>query len=203
MPQEVQELINKIKAEGVEEARKKAEDIEAKAQKRAQTILAEAEQKAADILREAESETAKMKNMAQNAIRQSARDTLLSLRREIQGILRSIVLAQVKEALTPEALAAILGHIAEKSLHHKAQETHILVPASDLEKIKKNFTGKLQAKLKEGIEIRPSLDAGKGFAISFDGGKSEFDFSDESLAEYLCGYLNEEIAALMKHNTSE
>jgi vacuolar-type H+-ATPase subunit E/Vma4 len=39
------------------------------------------------------------------------------------------------------------------------------------------------------IIVRPSGDISHGFSISFDSGKSCYDFSDKALAEYIGTYL--------------
>ena len=74
---------------------------------------------------------------------------------------------------------------------------------SDLKKLNGGFVKKLQDKLKDqSIEFRASEDITKGFTISFDSGKSSYDFSDESLAQYLTSFLNDQISALVKDSVN-
>ena len=56
----------------------------------------------------------------------------------------------------------------------------------------------LKKKVKEPIVFKTSDEISKGFTISFDGGKSSFDFTDESLAQYLGRFLNSQVAQLVK-----
>ena len=56
---------------------------------------------------------------------------------------------------------------------------------------------KLKDKVKLGVEFKPSPNINAGFSISFDKGKSYFDFSDEGLLETLCAYLNPELARII------
>ena len=102
--------------------------------------------------------------------------------------------------MTPETLASILGQIIEKSLEKKSGDAdiHVMLSPADAEKLKKGLLAKLKDKLKEGVAVNPSSDIAKGFMISFDGGKSAFDFTDAALTEYVSAYLNEELAALIK-----
>jgi vacuolar-type H+-ATPase subunit E/Vma4 len=74
----------------------------------------------------------------------------------------------------------------------------VLVKKEDLEKIKNTFVSKLKDKVKAGVEFRPSQNINAGFSISFDKGRSYFDFSDEGLLEALSAYLNPELAKLIK-----
>jgi hypothetical protein len=73
-----------------------------------------------------------------------------------------------------------------------------LVKKEDLEKIKHTFIGKLKERVKDGIEFKPSPNINAGFSISFDKGKSYFDFNDEQLVETLCVYLSPELAKLIQ-----
>ncbi len=68
----------------------------------------------------------------------------------------------------------------------------------DLNKLRKTLISKLKDRLKDGIEFKPSPTINAGFSISFDKGKSFFDFTDEGLTEVLCAYLNPELARLLK-----
>ena len=200
MSQQVQELINKIKNEGIEEAKKKAAAVDAQAKKDAEEVIAKARQEADKLIADSKVEIDKMKEAAEHALRQAARDTLLDLRKEIEGILKKIVLSSVGQALTTEELSCIISNIIEKSFDKKTADANIkvILNASDLEHLKKGFIGKLQAKLKEGIHFERSEDISKAFMISFDGGNSAFEVNDTALAEYLTTYLNPEIAALIK-----
>jgi hypothetical protein len=57
---------------------------------------------------------------------------------------------------------------------------------------------KLQKEIKAGITIRTADDLTGGFTISFDEGRSCFDFSEAALAEYLAKYVNEYVGKLLK-----
>jgi len=201
MSQQVQELINKIKTEGIDEAQKKAKAIEIQAQENAREILAKAQKDSQRLISEAEAEIKKKKESAENAVKQAARDTLLNLRQQIERLLNKIVLDGIGQALTVGELSELIHRLIEKSFEAKSTDTDIRVILSpaDLEKLKKGFLTKLSDRFKEGVDFKPAEDMGHGFAISFDGGKSSFDFSDAALAEYLSTYLNPEIANLIKN----
>jgi len=200
MSQQVQELIDKIKSEGVEAARQETERIVQEARNKAQHILAEAKQKAERMTAEASQDIKKLKESTEMSLKQSSRDTVLSLRARLEEILKKIVYQEVADALKPDQLAEILERVMEKALHQKAEVASIEVAlnAKDLEQLKKSFIAKLQKKIKEPINFKASDDIASGFTISFDGGKSSFDFTDESLAKYLGQFLNAQVAALVK-----
>ena len=61
-----------------------------------------------------------------------------------------------------------------------------------------HFIAKLKKELKQPIQFESDDDMETGFAISYDSGKSSFDFTDKSLAKYLSQYLNARVAELVK-----
>ena len=140
------------------------------------------------------------KDGPQTSIKQASRDMLLSLRKEIGNILQKIVAAKVSDALTAQTLTAIITDVAKRAVDaNQAQGgLEVTVSAQDLQNLQQGFIAQLQKELKKPIHFKASEDIGKGFVISFDQGKSNFDFSDAGLADYLGAYLNEQVAALLK-----
>ncbi len=202
MSQQVQELIDKIKSEGVQVAEDKAKEVEAQAEAKSQEIIVKAQQHAEQILANAKQEVKKMQEATRMSLKQSSRDTLLSLREEIEQNLQKIIMADVSDALTTESLARILENLIQGFFKDKPDDESIFVNlnSEDLKQLKDGFIHKLQTQLKKSIKLQASNDIGSGFSISFDSGKSAFDFTDASLAEHLSAYLNEQVAALVKES---
>lgn len=200
MSQQVQELIDKIKTEGLAAADQKAREIEEHAQRSAQGILSEANKRAQELLLDAEEEIRKKQEASRTALQQASRDTLLSLKKEVQKLLYKVVAAQVADALTPQKLSDIIAEIADKAVDGKSAGAgiEVVLNPKDLKELRDGFFAKFQKQFKDPVHFQASEDIGKGFTVSFDQGKSSFDFSQEALAEYLSGYLNEELAALLK-----
>ena len=200
MTQQVQELIDKIKNEGIEAARQKPQEIETEAQKKAQQIIQEAQAKANRMMTDAKEEIKKSEAASRMALSQASRNTLLGLRKEIENTLKKIIIKEVQDTLTHEQLFDLLSTTIKTFLSTASNggSVEITLKPQDSAKIKDAFLTKLQSQIKKTIEVKASDEVGRGFVISFDGGKSSFDFSDESLAEYLASYLNREIADLVK-----
>jgi V/A-type H+-transporting ATPase subunit E len=199
MSQQVQELIDKIKTEGVQAADQKAKEIEDKAHAAAKKIVEDAQAKAQRILKEAEAQAEKTRVSSEMALKQSAGDTLLALRKEIGATLQKVIAKEIKGALSREELAHILeevikGIVKANLADHKVE---IALNESDLKKLKDGFTAKLQKEIRQPLTFKTNEGISAGFTISFDEGKSCFDFSDESLVEYLSSYLNEQVAVLL------
>ena len=199
MSQQVQELIDKIKAEGVEAADQKAKEIEDGAKASAQKVIAKAQAQAKQIIAEAETQAQKTRESTEMALKQSARDTLLALKKEIVETLQKVIAKEIKDSLSPEQLAGIISEVIKNSAKEDLANNAIEVTlnAKDLNKLKDGFVAKLQKEVKQPITFRSSDGIASGFTISFDDGKSCFDFSDASLIAYLSSYLNAQVAALL------
>ncbi|MDO8602484.1 MAG: hypothetical protein Q7O04_01375 [Candidatus Omnitrophota bacterium] len=200
MPENLKGLLEKINQEGIKSGEEKARLIEDKAKKDAEKILGDARKLADEIVQKARLEAEKTKISANLSVKQASRDLLLGLKEDIRKTLNRIMAGDIAKALSSEEIAGILADLIEKyaDKNCQADDIKILVKKEDLEKIKNTFISKLKDKIKAGVEFRPSQNINAGFSISFDKGKSYFDFSDEGLLETLCVYLNPELAKLIK-----
>lgn len=199
MSQHVQELIDKIKIEGLQAADQKAKEVEDSAKALVQRIIADAEVKAKHIVADAEAKAQATRESTEMALKQAARDTLLALRKEIEGVLQKVIAKELKGALSPEQLAGIVSEIVKGSVKANLAESNIevTVSAADLKTLEDGFAAKLQKEIKQPVTFKSADGISTGFTISFDEGKSCFDFTDASLVEYLGTYLNTQVAALL------
>ncbi len=199
MAEQIQELINKIKADGIQEAQKQAQEILENAKKTADTIIADAKKEAQRIIQEAEEKTRRLEETTHATLQQVSRDMLLNLRGKIEALLNAIVREEIKGSLKGEVLAKVIEEVIKHfSNKNKIEDIKVILSEADYNALKKDALGKLQKKIKEGIKFVPTDNIGAGFLISFDGGKSSFDFSEESLVDYLMPSLNAEVAEIIK-----
>ena len=199
MSQHVQELIDKIKTEGLQAADQKAKEVEDSAKAGVQRIIADAEVKAKHIVADAEAKAQATRESTEMALKQAARDTLLALRKEIEGVLQKVIAKETKGALSPEQLAGIISEIVKGSVKANLAESNIevTVSAADLKTLEDGFAAKIQKEIKQPVTFKSADGISTGFTISFDEGKSCFDFTEASLVEYLGTYLNTQVAALL------
>lgn len=198
MTEELKSLIEKIQAEGVQAAEEKARLIEEEARKQATALIEKAKSETQNIIAEANQRIAKMEEAGKLALKQVARDTLISLRKEINALLDRIIKSVIQEALTPEELIKIInGLIRDYSQEHK-EGIEISLKKEDREKIEKGIFSELKEGLKKGITLKSSEEVSAGFLISFDAGKSHFDFTDKALSDYLSQYLKPKLAEILK-----
>ncbi len=200
MSEKLKELLERINQEGLQKAEQNAGAIETKAKREAEKIVSDAKSQARTIVDDARDEAKKTMESSEASIRQAGRDLVLSLKEEIRKIFDKIVSAETKKAISPEEMAAILGRLIERYIEKNGESSDIkvLLKKDDLEELRQGLISRLKQRCKDGIEFRPSPNINAGFCISFDKGKSYFDFTDEGLVEALCAYLNPELAGLLK-----
>jgi V/A-type H+-transporting ATPase subunit E len=198
MAGEIKALIEKIQQEGVQAAQAKAKAITEEANVLGQAILAKAKQEADKVLNEAQEKISKMQTSSQDSLKQAARDILIKLRAEINAILEKLIASQVRQALTPLELSRIIGKLISEYGAPEKGQLIISVGKDDLEKIQKSFLEGLKEEAKKGITLQADEDVSAGFTISFDAGRSSFDFTDKALVEHLAIYLKPAVAELLQ-----
>lgn len=195
MVEDIKGLIEKIHQEGVKAAEEKAKDIENNARHQSEEIIAQAKKSAEVLINDAREEIARMQKASQVLLEQAGRDLLLSLKTEISAMLNRVIVSQAQEALGSDELNKLITMLVKNA---EQGEIIISLNQKDLQKLGKGFLRKLSDTVKKGITLKPAKDISAGFIISYDGGKSHFDFSDKGLAEYLGNYLKPELAKLLQ-----
>lgn len=198
MAEELKELIEKIQLEGVKAAEDKALVIEAEARARADKAVEKGAKEAERMISEAKAEIKRLEEGAKNSIKQASRDTMLSLRKEIYSMLERIVGSHVHKALSAEELAKILTTMIKGHGGEDKQNIIVSLKKDDLEKVEKAVFAELGQEAKKGIRLKVVTDIHGGFLISYDSGRSYFDFSDKALAEYLSLHLKARLGDIVK-----
>ncbi len=198
MAQEIKDLIARIQREGIREAEEKAAQIKSETDTTAQKIIADAKMQAKKIIEEANSQTKRLEDSTQASLNQAGRDLLISLRKEINSVLDKLIKADICQALTAEELAAIIGSLIKKAPLSLGSEIIVSLSQQDKEKLEMGFLKQLVQETKKQIILKAAEGIDSGFVISFDAGKSIFDFSAQALAEYISGSLRPELAKILK-----
>jgi len=190
-------LIAKIKQDGIDEASKVSEEIIEKANNKAEAIVGEAENKAKKIEEKAKVLAAKLESNSRDALKQASRDLMLSLKGELIALFNRILKDKTGEALSPEFMAGLIAQIIDKWSPKNNIAWEILVNKSDKEKIEKALLISLRQEVKTTIEIRVSKAIDKGFRIGVKGEDLHYDFTDQSILEALGEFLNPSLTAIL------
>lgn len=198
MAEEIKDLIEKIQQEGILAAEEKALKIEADARLKAKELIDKAKMDFEKIIAEAKNNSKKTEKDTQALLKQAARDFLLTLRKEVNDMLNRIIVTHVRQALSPEELIKIIDMLIKDYSACSSQNMTIVFKKDDLEKIEKFFLNELKEKTKKGIILKTSQDISSGFIISYDAGKSMYDFTDTAIASYIGEHLKPKLNELFK-----
>jgi len=203
MAEEIRDLIEKINQEGIKAAEEKAQNIEAAAKQRADDLLARAKLEAEEMIAAAKDRNRREDEKGKTLLDQAGRDLLLSLRKEINAMLGRIVVSDIHQALTPEALFRLLSEVVRNYSAGESSDITVFVNKEDLETLENFFLHKLMEETKKKIILKPAEEISGGFTISFDNGKSCYDFTDKALAEYIGTYLKPKLYRILKEAIKE
>lgn len=197
MADQIKELVEKIQQEGVQAAEEKARQIEHQAQAKAEAIVRTAEAQARQLLEESRRQIERNEQSSKAALQQAGRDMLLNVKSQIMAVLERVIRQEVAHSLSGEELAKIIAALVKDYCHQEHKNTLVAVNPDDKQKLEQLFSQKLTAELKKGLELKASDAVRAGFVISFDAGKSQFDFTEKALSEYIAQILNPRLAELL------
>ena len=199
MDVQLQELIDKIKKDGVTAAEKQAAQIIADAEKKAESMKKNAEDKAAQIIKDATAETQRMEKASDEAIVQAGRNMLISFKDSLIAELDGLIKAETEKAASKDVLSKLVPETVKAWVKNTdASELSVLLSEKDLKALQSSFTTKLKAEIKKGLEIKPDKTITAGFRIGVKNGAAFYDYSAEALSEMFAAYLNPKVAALLK-----
>jgi V/A-type H+/Na+-transporting ATPase subunit E len=198
MELQVQELLERIKADGVEAAKAEASAILAKAEREAQTRIAEADVRAKARESEAEARIATMEKAAELALSQASRDAILSLRQKVQAFMEEAIRAEAAQVFDATFLTSVLPDLLKTMCNQGKGGLSVLLPEKSLKSLDSALAGRLAKELGRGVEFKPFAGLDSGFRIVFEGEAVHYDFSAQAVASILSERVGEHLASSLK-----
>ena len=197
---QVQELIDKIKKDGIDTASQEASKIKLEAQAEAASLIEAAKKEAEGIILHSRQEAERAENAGVAALQQASRNLILAFRDEIQSLLARIVNDNISANYNDDLLKAVLPEILKNWASKGGDNLAVILPESELDKLKGFFVEKLNNELGRGTEIiiKSNRNLSYGFRISNKEGSVYYDFSSEAVAGLLSAYLNPKLANILK-----
>lgn len=204
MEVQLQEIIDKIKTDGVNSAEKKAREILSDAEAKAQDLLAKAREEAAQIIQNGKDEAARFEKASIASIEQASRNTLLAFKTGVTNALSQLVSAETAKAydanvlktLVPETVKAFAGNL-------NAEELEVVLSKDDAGKLQDALLAAFKEKLKSGVEIKTSDELAHGFRVGLKDGSAYYDFSAEAVANIFSKYLNPKVSQILNSVVKE
>ena len=198
MEMELNSLIEKIKKEGMTEAKSKSEEIIKQAEDKKRTLIKEAEDKAGIIIKKAENEAERLKDNSQKAVIQAIRDATLSLKDQIKNVFEAILKREIEQTLSDEFIAQLILRLAKSWPEDRKAGLEILISQKDKKRLEKLVLSKFKNKLSSGITFKVSPNINKGIYIGIKGQDAYYDFTDEAILEILKEHLRPFIVKIIE-----
>ncbi|MDR0322018.1 MAG: V-type ATP synthase subunit E [Treponema sp.] len=195
---QVQELIDKIKKDGIRAATEDANRIKAEAETEAKRIIDSAKKEADDLISRAKQDAERSEKAGIAALQQASRNLVLAFRDEIQALLNKIVSEKVGGNYNEDILKATLPELLKSWAAKGGDNLAVILPEDTLNKLQGFFNDKMKDEMKKGVELKSNRKLSSGFHISNKEGSVYYDFSAEAVVELLSAYLNPKLAGVLK-----
>lgn len=198
---QLQELIDKIKKDGVSSAEAAAAQITADAEKKAASIVEEAQKKSDDMIKNARAEIARFEKASEDAVTQACRNMLITFRDSLIAELDSLIQSEAAKAYSSDLMKTLIPETVKAwSKNADASELSVILSEKDLKSLENELKAALKAEIAKGLEIKPDSALSAGFRIGVNNGAAFYDYSAESVADLFSAYLNPRVAAIMKES---
>lgn len=194
MDNKIQELTEKIYAEGVEKGKAEAERLIADAQAKAEAIVKEAQAKADAMIAAAQKSAEDLNANTRSELKLYGAQAVGALKSEIaSAITDSVVKAAVKEAASGDALKAVIVKIAER---WSANES-LVISTNEAAELKAFFAAKAKALLDKGVEIQQVNGKKATFSIAPADGSYKVNFGEGEFEAFFNSFLRPQMVELL------
>ena len=198
MSDELQSLLDRINADGIQKAEAEAAKIIADAKAEAAKILADAKSESETICAKASSEAEAFQQRALSAAKHAARDITLQLRADLVSRLNAAVSASAASALTPDFMAQLVKELAGKFADSPDTELTVRSAVKDVALLENALKGALADSIKTAPVVIASPEISAGVQVEFNDSDCCFDFSEAAVTDLLAAYAGEQLAAVFK-----
>jgi V/A-type H+-transporting ATPase subunit E len=195
------ELIEKIKQDGIAATHAETARIKADAEADAKRIIEEAKKEAVATVAKAKETIEQDEKASILALEQASRNLILAFKGEIQSILDNLTAKAVASSYSADVIKEILPDLIKNWADKKTDSLTVLLSEEDLNKLTDASKTMIVSALKEGVEIKTAKKLDRGFHIVEKDGSAFYDFSAESVAAMLSVYLNPKLAEILKRTS--
>ncbi len=194
MDVKLDEIIDKIKTEGVNKGKEEASSLVSQAKSEAQSIIDDARTQAKQIIQQAAQQSESIVTRGTSALQQAKRDLLLVVKEQLASIIASFAQKNLAKALSTEATIELIKVALSKWNFQSNKSLFVHVSKEDAQKISAAALHSAGT-----IEIKVDEQLSKGFRISSDEqGSLQYDFSETAINEALTHFLTQNIQELLQ-----
>jgi len=207
MQTKLQELTEKIYAEGLEKGKKEAEILLADAQKKADAIISEAEKEADELKKKTEKENNELRKNVQNELQLSAKQLISDLQQKIASLIETKTIKPLVSNVFEDTnfTGNMVLNLIEKWQPEDAGNVQIsvLLPKEKQEAFEDFFKNKVGDLLKNELEIKFSDKFKGGLKIGPKEGGYMISFTEEDFENLFRTYLRPKLIDLLYNNDKQ
>ena len=191
MQNKLQELTEKLYAEGLSKGKQEGEEILAKAKVQAEEIVAKAHAEATAIVAAAKKDAEDLKTKVESDVKMAASQSVAATKKDIETlVVAKMTEAEVKNALTSaEFVKEVILAVAKGFNTEEPVDLEVVLPEA-LKKDLEGFVAKeLANTLKGNVEASFSKKVAGGFTIGPKDGGYFISFTDETFNALISEYL--------------
>lgn len=201
MENKLQELTQKIYAEGITKAQQEAKDIISKANKEASEILAKAQQEAENLLQESQAKADELHKNVDSELRMTSKQALSAMKQEITALVtHQTVQPIVSKSFEDTQFVQSLIESAVKNWDPQGTvglELAVILPEEKRQQMEQFFNEKTSDLLNQGVEVKFTNDIHAGFKIGPQDGRFLISFTEEDFENFIKTYLRPRTTQLL------
>ncbi len=191
MQSKLQELTDKLYAEGVQKANDEAEAIIEKARNEANKIVAEANNQASKIVEDANAKAAEMQRNVEAEIKLASQQAISSLQQEIG----SSITVQVAEPTLKEVfnntdyVQSLISKVVEGWSKTGNFDINVVLPEADKAEMDKFLKNSLAAEMNKGLSFEYDKGIKAGFKVGPKDGSYVISFAENDFQNFFKSFL--------------
>ena len=194
MEQQIQDLINSIKKDGIDSATNESKRIIEEAEKKAEAIIKDANAERDKLIADGMRQLEKEKESFSQSLKMAARDLSLSFKKEVEGKIQALLDEKVKGAFDEALLKDLLKTVIEAEFKG---DVVVELPQEKKTAIAQSLAEELASSLKKGVELSFSSSLQGGFRVIAKDGRAFIDLSDDEVTKLLYPYLSSSVRELI------
>lgn len=192
---DLNQLTQKVYAEGVEKGNAKAEELIKAAEAKAAAIVAEAEKKAAATIAAAEQKAAELDKNTKAELKMYAEQSVNALKTEVTNLLTDTIAADSVKAATADA--TFMQGIITKLAEQMAKDGDVVIDAKNAKAMTEYLKANAKGLLEKGVKINEVKGQKADFAIAPAKGGYKLSFGDAEFVAYFKEYLRPQLVEML------
>lgn len=195
MSTKLQELTDKIYAEGVEKGQAEAAEIVAKAQEKADKIIADAKAEAEKVKATAQQKAEELDKNTRSELKLFADQSVNALKTEVTNLLTDKLATDAVKAAAADG--KFMQEIIVKLVAEMAKKGEVNIEAKDAEALKAAFKAQAKDLLDKGVKITEVKGLKTDFAIAPAQGGYKLTFGEAEFVAYFKEYLRPQLVEML------